>query len=81
MLNEVLKQIQYFLKCNVKRACICHLILVGILFILILPVKNSGWVLRRGGGGGDQPTKSAKCNESYFSTVSKASWLILLSKK
>ena len=52
MLNEVLKQIQYFLKCNVKRACICHLILVGILFILILPVKNSGWVLRRGGGGG-----------------------------
>ena len=40
-----------------------------------------GGCYERGGRGGDQPTKSAKCNESYFSTVSKASWLILLSKK
>ena len=44
--------------------------------------REEQWVgVTKGGRGGDQPTKSAKCNESYFSTVSKASWLILLSKK
>ena len=32
------------LKYDVKRACIFHLILVGILSILILPVKNRGVV-------------------------------------
>ena len=35
-------------KKNVKRVCIFHLILVGILSILILFVKNAG---NRGGGG------------------------------
>ena len=34
------------LKCNIKGACMFHLILVGILSILILSVKN------RGEGGG-----------------------------
>ena len=36
------------LKYNIKRACMFHLILVGILSILILSVKNRGW---DGGGG------------------------------
>ena len=38
------------LKYSVKRACIFHLISVGILSILIFSVKNRG--LGGGGGGG-----------------------------
>ena len=38
------------LKQNVKQTCCFHLILVGIQFSLILPVKNRG--IEGGGGGG-----------------------------
>ena len=41
------------LKYNVKRACMFHLILFGILSILIFSVKNRGvGDARRGRGGG-----------------------------
>ena len=53
---------------NIKGACILHLILVGILSILILPVKNMG-----GGGwggllNGQTDKKFIKRDKSYLST-------------
>ena len=40
------------LKYNIKGACMFHLILVGILYILILSVKNRGVGGAEGVGGG-----------------------------
>ena len=60
-------------KYNVKRVCIFHLILDGILSILIFPVKNKGeevgWdkILEVGG------TKCIKRDESYLLTIPKKS--------
>ena len=52
------------LKYNVKRACMFHLILFGILSILIFSVKNRGvGDARRGGGGlinGQNPLSMTK---------------------
>ena len=43
-----------YLKQNVKQTCCFHLILVGIQFSLILPVKNRGIEGGGGGGGGER---------------------------
>ena len=57
------------LKYNMKRACIFHLILVGILSILISSVKN-----RRAVGGFLLNWKNPLSMESYLSKVPK--WAI-----
>ena len=52
------------MKHDVKRACIFHLTLAGILSILILSFKNWGW-----DGGVVYRTKSVKRDGSHLSTV------------
>ena len=55
------------LKCNVKQACIFHLILVGISYSLIQSIKNE-----EDGGVREvftQRPKSVKHDESYLSRI------------
>ena len=64
------------LKQNVKQTCCFHLILVGIQFSLILPVKNRG--IEGGGGGGlligENPLRVTKviCRRSLCLVTPKA---------
>ena len=55
--NFFKKYLQNF-KYNVKKVCIFQLILVGIPSILILSIKNRGWVFFA------QQTKSVKHDEN-----------------
>ena len=67
-LTNFYKKYPQNLKYNVKRACIFHLILVGILSILmILSVKNTGWFFF----AYHHRTKSVKRDDSCLSTVPK----------
>ena len=69
--NFYKKQLQT-LKCNLKRACIFYLILVGILSILILSVRTGVTVFFA------QQMKSVRCDESYLLTVPKRFCLFLV---